>query len=146
MALDAFRRQAESHVRFFDHLVELVPAKHYVEREEPPANLKYLKKVWRLSPSSPCWSNSAHSGLIGAVHARMLEPQRSGACGRLASSASARGWTRTQRRPLPWTCSGSRLRRRLPSRGPRPGCSWAARRPPSTSCGSACTGASRCPS
>ena len=53
--LDTFRRQAESHVRFFDHLVELVPAKHYVEREEPPANLKYLKKVWRLSLPSTCW-------------------------------------------------------------------------------------------
>ena len=53
--LDAFRKQAESHVRFFDHLVELVPTKHYVEREEPPANLKYLKKVWRSYRYSTCW-------------------------------------------------------------------------------------------
>ena len=43
--LGAFRAQVEAHARFFDHLVELVPAKHYVEREEQPANLKYLKKV-----------------------------------------------------------------------------------------------------
>ncbi|KAK9846378.1 hypothetical protein WJX81_002643 [Elliptochloris bilobata] len=47
--LDAFRSQVESHARFFDHLVELVPAKHYIEREEPPANLKYLRKDARAN-------------------------------------------------------------------------------------------------
>ena len=86
--LDAFRRQAESHVRFFDHLVELVPAKHYVEREEPPANLKYLKKVWRLSPPSTCWPRAAHLGLSRAVHALGCTSHR--------EAAPAGGWQAAQ--------------------------------------------------
>lgn len=58
--LGAFRAQVEAHARFFDHLVELVPAKHYVEREEQPANLKYLKKVRQKERTSTataaCWA------------------------------------------------------------------------------------------
>lgn len=88
--LEAFRRQAESHVRFFDHLVELVPAKHYVEREEPPANLKYLKKVWHPSPSSTCWPHPAHSGLTTAVHAPGRASHR--------EAAPAGGWEAAQAR------------------------------------------------
>lgn len=35
----------EAHAAFFDHLVELVPAKHYfADDAEAPVNLKYLKK------------------------------------------------------------------------------------------------------
>lgn len=86
--LDAFRRQAESHVRFFDHLVELVPAKHYIEREEPPANLKYLKKVWQPLPAGTCWLCSAHSGLLTAVHTPGCASDR--------EAAPAGGWQAAQ--------------------------------------------------
>jgi len=33
-----------AHSRFFDHLVDLIPAKFYHTEEEPPQNLKYMKK------------------------------------------------------------------------------------------------------
>jgi hypothetical protein len=36
-----------SHARFFDHLVELVPAKYYLAAEQEQVNLKYLKKSTR---------------------------------------------------------------------------------------------------
>ena len=37
----------EAHSRFFDHLVELVPAKYYLAGEQEPLNLKYMKKSAR---------------------------------------------------------------------------------------------------
>ena len=37
------------HSKFFDSLVELVPAKYYFEAEEPLLNLKYLKKADRAA-------------------------------------------------------------------------------------------------
>jgi hypothetical protein len=36
-----------SHTSFFDHLVELVPAKYYLASEQQQVNLKYLKKSAR---------------------------------------------------------------------------------------------------
>ena len=33
-----------AHSRFFDHLVDLIPAKFYYTEEEPAPNLKYMKK------------------------------------------------------------------------------------------------------
>lgn len=37
------------HSAFFDSLVELVPAKYYLEPEEPLLNLKFMKKNERLA-------------------------------------------------------------------------------------------------
>lgn len=36
-----------SHARFFDHLVELVPAKYYLATDTEQVNLKYMKKSAR---------------------------------------------------------------------------------------------------
>ena len=35
------------HSRFFDRLVELIPARYYHTEEEAPVNLKYLPKAAR---------------------------------------------------------------------------------------------------
>lgn len=93
MALGAFRAQVEAHARFFDHLVELVPAKHYVEREEQPANLKYLKKVRQR--------NALQQRLLlaGLYCYNLIQPRRALAagrvCGRAKSSACGR-WARRE--------------------------------------------------
>ena len=42
-SMDAVSRNS----RFFDHLVELVPAKHYLEPDSEQVNVKYLKKSAR---------------------------------------------------------------------------------------------------
>ena len=41
-----------AHSRFFDHLVDLIPAKFYHTEEEPAPNLKYMKKDVRYRAPS----------------------------------------------------------------------------------------------
>jgi hypothetical protein len=92
--LQAFRAQVDAHVRFFDHLVELVPARHYIDREEAPANLKYMKKVARAGrplslprmdacPGAP----EARPAAAGRARGREGAPAR----GRQAAQARAAG-------------------------------------------------------
>jgi hypothetical protein len=74
--LEAFRAQVDAHARFFDHLVELVPARHYVDREEAPANLKYMKKVARAGTPAQA---AQHGRRPGAAQARGLPLRPQGA-------------------------------------------------------------------
>ena len=46
-ATPAVSHDLAEHSAFFDSLVELVPARYYLEPDEPLKNLKYLKKAER---------------------------------------------------------------------------------------------------
>jgi 60S ribosome biogenesis protein Rrp14 len=131
----------QAHSAFFDHLVELVPARYYHDLDADRVSTKYMKKgdrdvakaafrkqhkqvVGRLKPSELHTHLNAHVG-VGCSCSRicrctypctlasaLLSPHRSHVLA-WAHLCRTRGtsWTREKRRRR-WTCSGSWQRRR----------------------------------